>query len=126
MIFHGLIKYVLGGDEAEASLYSMHSWRRYLASAMMLADGTDAQIQAALRWASAEALEIYKVVEPEVYSSWLLRAGRAEVTGRQTQHLPRPLPQTDPEDWVAALWEGRAEWGYPLPPSPWIAPHACA
>ena len=40
VIFHGLIKYVLGGDEAEASLYSMHSWRRYLASAMMLADCT--------------------------------------------------------------------------------------
>ena len=48
--FEGLSTYVLGAEEAKK--YSLHSFRSYLACALMAAGCSDAQIQAALRWAS--------------------------------------------------------------------------
>ena len=59
LLFFQLMKFVLG-DAAKAKKYSLHSFRSYLASALLAAGCTDVQIQAALRWASAEALLIYK------------------------------------------------------------------
>ena len=57
-IFSRMMAYVCGGKDAAAA-YSMHSWRAWLASAMAAAGVPDIHIQAALRWASTEALAEY-------------------------------------------------------------------
>ena len=65
----------------------MHSFRSYLASALLAAGCTDAQIQAALRWASAEALLIYKVIQREDYGDWITRGQVQRTTGARAASL---------------------------------------
>ena len=81
------------GDAAEAKKYSVHSFRSYLCSAMMAAGCTDGQIQAALRWASDEALQVYKVVQREDYGDWITRAGTAKLTGARASSLKEATKQ---------------------------------
>ena len=81
-----LLTFVLG-DAALAKKYSVHSFRSYLASALLAAGCTDAQIQAALRWASAEALLIYKVIQREDYGDWLTRGQTQRTTGARAASL---------------------------------------
>ena len=85
-VFHDILQAAVEPGDS-ASHYSMHSWRSYLASALMAADCTDAQIQAALRWASEDALKIYKVANREAYGGWLRRAERAKLTGERARTL---------------------------------------
>ena len=102
-IFQRLLRWVLK-DEAEARMYSIHSFRCYLASALMAAGRSDAQIQIALRWASQEALQIYKVTNIEEYASWLLDAEKQVTTGLRAGALPRVRPpQHDHLDRAAAM-----------------------
>ena len=91
-LLHRLLSYVLG-DAAEAKKYSVHSFRSYLCSAMMAAGCTDGQIQAALRWASDEALQVYKVVQREDYGDWITRAGTAKLTGARASSLKEATKQ---------------------------------
>ena len=83
-----LLTFVLG-DAALAKKYSVHSFRSYLASALLAAGCTDAQIQAALRWASAEALLIYKVIQREDYGDWITRGQVQRTTGARAASLRR-------------------------------------
>jgi hypothetical protein len=99
-LFHRLLSYVIGKERA--ALYSVHSFRSYLASAMMAAGCSDGEIQAALRWASEDALKIYKVPNKEQYGGWLQRAERVKLTGVRLAAMPRPPPQFD-NDHLAAL-----------------------
>ena len=98
-MFYGLLAIALGDKEA-AKDYSVHSFRSFLASSMLAADCSDAQIQATLRWASAEALKEYKQVNAEVYGSWILRSELVHttgpgLTGLRPHQLPRPKPAHD-------------------------------
>ena len=95
--FYGLLAIALGDKEA-AKDYSVHSFRSFLASSMLAADCSDAQIQATLRWASAEALKEYKQVNAEVYGSWILKSELVHtlgpgLTGLRTHQLPRLKPR---------------------------------
>ena len=81
-----LLVYVLG-DPALAKKYSIHSFRSYLASALLAAGCSDGQIQAALRWASAEALLIYKVIQREDYGDWITRGETQRTTGARASTL---------------------------------------
>ena len=81
-----LLCFVLG-DAALAKKYSVHSFRSYLASALLAAGCSDGQIQAALRWASAEALLIYKVIQREDYGSWITRGETQRTTGARAAAL---------------------------------------
>ena len=45
------------------------------------------QIQAALRWASAEALAEYKQINAEVYGGWILGAEKQKLTGLRAAGL---------------------------------------
>ena len=83
-----LLTFVLG-DAALAKKHSVHSFRSYLASALLAAGCTDAQIQAALRWASAEALLIYKVIQREDYGDWITRGQVQRTTGARAASLRR-------------------------------------
>ena len=66
-----------------------------LASSMIAAKCTDAQVQAALRWASAEALAEYKQINAEVYGGWILSAEKQKLTGLHAAGLARVPPVTD-------------------------------
>ena len=106
--FEGLAAYVLGAEEAKK--YSLHSFRSYLACALMAAGCSDAQIQAALRWASDEALELYKRTSDVEYGGWLARAERQRLSQLQlTHHLPRALPRYESHDLAGALIDSRIE-----------------
>ena len=103
-----MMVYVCGGKDA-AAVYSMHSWRAWLASAMAAAGVPDLHIQAALRWASTEALAEYKKTEPAAYGERLLRAERVKLTARMAHHLPRPLPRYESDDLASALLAARQD-----------------
>ena len=104
-VFHRLLARVV--DESDdAKNYSMHSWRSFLASSLMAAGCSDAQIQAALRWASEDALKIYKVANHDVYGGWLRSAEGVKLTGERAITLQadmRALPVTEPEQEIELL-----------------------
>ena len=89
-VFHRLLKAVVGPDD-DATNYSMHSWRSYLASSMLAAGASDPQIQAALRWASEDALKIYKVPNRDVYGGWLRAAERTKLNGERARTLQQDV-----------------------------------
>ena len=106
--FDGLITFVVGADAAKN--YSLHSFRSYLACAMLAAKCSDAQIQAALRWASDEALELYKRTSDEEYGAWLLRAEQQRLNQLMlTHHLPRALPRYESHDLAGAFIAARLD-----------------
>ena len=70
---------------------------------MMAAGCKDTEIQAALRWASEDALLLYKRTEADAYGAWLLGAERVHLTARMTHHMPRPMPRYE-NDAVAATF----------------------
>jgi len=103
-VFHRLLAAVVGPEQAK--LYSVHSFRSFLCSSLMAAGCTDAQIQAAVRWASEDALKIYKVTNREAYGDWLVRAERAKLTGERatTLHVDhRHMPITSHDELVASF-----------------------
>ena len=102
-LFFRMMSYVLR-DEALAKKYSIHGFRSYLASALLAAGCSGPEIQAALRWASDEALKIYQVVQRETYGGWLIRAERIKLTGARASSLHaegRHPPVYEPENMIA-------------------------
>lgn len=89
--------------------YSIHSFRSFLASSMIAAKCTDAQVQAALRWASAEALAEYKQINAEVYGEWILSAEKQKLTGLRAAGLARLQPVTDELLMYQTIHNSRAE-----------------
>ena len=76
-ILHGLLL-AIGLAAEEAYKYSWHSFRVYLATAL-LAIGTDIpKIQALLRWKTAEACHIYARMKTKEYTGLLSSAVRAD------------------------------------------------
>ena len=64
---------------------------------------TDGQIQAALRWASDDALRLYRRTEADKYGGWLLGAERVNLTAAMTHHLPRAATHVGGDGEVAAM-----------------------
>ena len=110
-VFFRMMRYVLR-DEAQAKKYSIHGFRSYLASALLAAGCSGPEIQAALRWASDEALQIYQVVQRETYGDWLIRAEQVKLTGARASSLHaegKHLPVYEPENMVADALGTREE-----------------
>ena len=108
-VFFYMMAYILG-DKALAKKYSIHAFRAYLASALLAAGCTDAQIQAALRWASREALQVYSVVQREEYGSWLIRAETVKLSGARASSLHaegKHLPTYETESMIGDALELR-------------------
>jgi hypothetical protein len=72
----------------EAALYTIHSFRIYLACALLAAGASKEMIKKMLRWASDEALNIYARDNADVIASWLDAARQAEVTSVRSSPLP--------------------------------------
>ena len=75
---------------------------------MMTAGCSDSQIQAALRWASTEALEEYKKAQPEAYGGWLMRAERQCLTAVMAHNLPRVFPQLNNDERAEQILQARS------------------
>ena len=94
-LIYRLLAYKHGPEEAKK--YSAHSFRSYLASALVAAGCSDGEVQAALRWATEDALKVYRVPNKEQYGGWLERAERVKLTGVRLAAMPRPPPPIDNE-----------------------------
>ena len=81
-IFHALLSIVVGAEAAPR--YSIHSFRIYLACALLAASASHGTIQTMLRWKSDDALRIYARINDFKYADWLERAGLAQVTSVRT------------------------------------------
>jgi integrase len=75
---------VVCGSVSAASCYSVHSFRVYLACALLSAGASNGTIQTMLRWRSDDALRIYARINDYKYAEWLQRAAVAEVSSVRT------------------------------------------
>ena len=82
LIFYKIMVAIRG--EARAKQVSMHSWRVYLACALLAAGAAPATIQCLLRWRSDEALKIYARINDTTYAGWLSAAGQSMVSSVRT------------------------------------------
>lgn len=87
------------GDPEVARRYSVHSFRVYLACALLACGASEARIQALCRWQTNQSLAIYARLNDREYAAWLDRAATADVSSVRT----RNLPETDEWRQVAAL-----------------------
>lgn len=83
----GVLEVVLGASRAK--LYSPHSWRVWLASALRMCNASDARIQAMGRWLNPASVKIYARMSKEEYGEWVdkLMAVKRIDTARTT-NLP--------------------------------------
>jgi hypothetical protein len=77
-----------GVPPAELGKYSMHSWRIYLACALLAKGASHSQIMSMLRWRSDEALKIYARMNDAEYGTWLDVASAADISSIRTANLP--------------------------------------
>ena len=73
---------------ANASKYSWHSARIYLACSLLAAGASSAQIQALCRWQTEDSLRVYARLNPGRYNDLLTRAARADVSSVSVASLP--------------------------------------
>eukprot|EP00965_Chrysotila_dentata_P003009 97454-Pleurochrysis_carterae.AAC.1 len=77
---------------ARAAHYSWHSFRVYLACALLESGASPAQIQALCRWQSDESLKVYARLTPAAYGDLLEKAMRARLHAVRTNHVLHGLP----------------------------------
>ncbi|KAL1527879.1 hypothetical protein AB1Y20_009255 [Prymnesium parvum] len=68
-LIHSVLERVLGHQRA--SLYSPHSWRVWLASALRVLGASDALIQSFGRWMNPDSLKIYSRMTAAEYTMWM-------------------------------------------------------
>jgi hypothetical protein len=66
---------------------SMHSWRIYLACALLAQGASSEQILSMLRWRSDEALRIYARLNDTTYATWLDAAADATIDSIRTSNI---------------------------------------
>ena len=83
-----------GVPDNELFKYSMHSWRIYLACALLAAGASNGTIQAMLRWRSDEALKIYARINDSTYADHLAQASQATVSSVRTSSLAQMMRES--------------------------------
>ena len=71
----------------------MHSFRIYLACALLEAGASNGTIQTMLRWRSDEALKIYARINDYKYADWLTKASQAKVSNIRTTTLAENMKE---------------------------------
>jgi hypothetical protein len=74
--------------KVNASKYSWHSARIYLACSLLAAGASHAQIQALCRWQTEDSLRVYARLNPSSYRELLSRAASAQVESVSVGSLP--------------------------------------
>jgi site-specific DNA-cytosine methylase len=67
---------------------SWHSFRVYIACALLATGHEDSTIQAMVHWKTLKALKTYARIEPLQYANSLIQASTAEVSSVQARNLP--------------------------------------
>ena len=88
---------------AQASQYSWHSARIYLACALLAAGASTGQIQAICRWMTEQSLHIYARMNETAYTYWLSKAMRMPIDSVRATSLAARAPPTDDADLVRQL-----------------------
>ena len=70
-----------------AKTYSMHSWRIYLACALLAKGASTAQILSMLRWRSEEALRLYARLNDTTYATRLDTAATADISSIRASNI---------------------------------------
>ena len=78
--------------EATAKLYSWHSARIYLATSLLAAGVSPAEIQAMCRWQTPQSLLIYARLGMAEYGALVQRAHGSQVTAARANNLNAALP----------------------------------
>jgi hypothetical protein len=79
---------------AEARKYTVHSFRIYLACALLAAGASKEMIKKMCRWASDEALNVYARDNADCIAAWIDAARTVGVTSVRTTSLPTAVPRT--------------------------------
>lgn len=87
-----------------ASRYSPHSFRRYLACALLAANVDRDHILALLRWKTSESLAIYAKLNDRAYADMVDAAGTADISSIQSASIP----QADMLDAAGLMQSSRA------------------
>lgn len=80
-----------GVSEAVIATVSLHSFRVYLACALLALGRSHDEIKALLRWKSDEALRIYARLNAKTYADLLVGVGSAEIESQRSHNLPQSL-----------------------------------
>ena len=73
---------------SEAARYSFHSFRIFLACALLASGASRSQIQSLCRWRGDSSVDIYARINPEDYVELLDKALRADVSSIRATNLP--------------------------------------
>ena len=95
----------IGTPPDELAHYSMHSWRIYLACALLAKGASEAQIMSMLRWRSNEALRIYARMNDAEYATWVDVAADADISSIRAANLPpllSPEQANEQRSWLAS------------------------
>ena len=92
----------LGATPERVQQLTLHSFRRFLACALLAANVSEHQICALLRWRSTKSLAAYAALNAKAYSSMIEATERAQVDSIRTANLRRHVV-TDVEDVVRNL-----------------------
>ena len=87
-LFHLMLGCVIPDENTHR--YSMHSWRVYLACALLASGATGPQIQNMLRWRSDESLRIYARMNEAEQACWLDGAADAVVDSLRAHNVAAP------------------------------------
>ena len=82
--------------------FSLHSFRIYLACALLDKGYSEAAIMAALRWKTCEALKIYARLGDAGYANMIEAAATATVTSTQAPNIPDFDGAQKAAAWIAA------------------------
>ena len=91
-----------GATPERVQQLTLHSFRRFLACALLAANVSEHQICALLRWRSTKSLAAYAALNAKAYSSMIEATERAQVDSIRTANLRRHVV-TDVEDVVRNL-----------------------
>ena len=84
--FHLMCLAIMSAEQAK--LYTIHSFRIYLACALMAAGASAEVIKKLLRWASDEALHIYARMNADAIAEWIEASRAAGISSVRTSSLP--------------------------------------
>ena len=101
MVLQALLRLIL--DTSSIALYSWHSFRIGLASALKNAHAPDWVILALLRWRSASSIPGYGRIDFQTSSDWLDRAYQESVFARQVPNFPGLSGSPPPRKGLASV-----------------------
>ena len=101
-LINGTLDAVLGAERAK--LYSPHSWRVWLASALRMCNASDGLIMAFGRWLNPESVKIYARLTTDEYAKWMDKIMHvSHIDAARTTSLP-PMDIADMmEEWQREL-----------------------